>query len=118
MPKAEAMALITDATTPTAQLQVFKSGATTGLTHGLMTGFTSAPFTRQTMARSSTSRSSISALIRPLARTSASRAISGSIWVHRATGRPVALHHSGGDNPDRATASFIEDVFAAMGVTM
>jgi hypothetical protein len=43
---------------------------------------------------------------------------SGSIWVHRATGRPVALHHSGGDNPDRATASFIEDVFAAMGITM
>ncbi|MBK8920871.1 MAG: hypothetical protein IPM81_05090 [Saprospirales bacterium] len=38
MTVAEAMALIDDPTTPAAQLQVFKSGSTTGLTHGLMTG--------------------------------------------------------------------------------
>jgi hypothetical protein len=43
---------------------------------------------------------------------------SGSVWVHQATGRPVALHHSGRDAPDRATASFLEDVFSRLNVTL
>jgi hypothetical protein len=118
MPKAEAMALISDATTPTAQLQVFKSGAMTGLTHGLMTGFTSSPFTR---SDDGTQFNIPQLNIGPdpaFGENVSQPGDSGSIWVHRATGRPVALHHSGGDNPDRATASFIEDVFAAMGITM
>lgn len=118
MPKAEAMTLISDPTTPTAQLQVFKSGAMTGLTHGLMTGFTSLPFTR---TDDGTQFNIPQLNIGPdpaFGENVSQPGDSGSIWVHRATGRPVALHHSGADDPDRATASFIEDVFAALGITM
>ena len=118
MPKAEAMALISDPATPTAQLQVFKSGAMTGLTHGLMTGFTGTPFTRT----SDGTQFNIPQLnIGPdpaFGENVSQPGDSGSIWVHRATGRPVALHHSGADNPDRATASFLEDVFSALTITM
>ncbi|MCY1078764.1 hypothetical protein [Archangium lansingense] len=118
MPIAEVMALLADPNTPDAQLQVFKSGATTGLTHGLMSGFTSMPFTREDDGTQ---------FNLPQLRISPDPAFgenvsrpgdSGSIWVHRATGRPVALHHSGTDDPDRATASFLEDVFKQLKVTL
>jgi hypothetical protein len=118
MPKAEAMALIGNPATPTAQLQVFKSGARTGLTHGLMIGFTASPFTRGDDG----TRFNIPQLtIGPdpaFGENVSQPGDSGSIWVHRATGRPVALHHSGSDSPDRATASFLEDVVTALTITL
>ncbi len=118
MPKAEAIALIDDATTPVAQLQVFKSGSTTGLTHGLMSGYTSAPYTRSDDG-TQFNIPQLSILPDPAFGENVSqKGDSGSVWVHRATGRPVALHHSGRDNPDRATASFIEDVFTQLNVTL
>lgn len=118
MPKAEVINLLSDPATPMEQLRVFKSGATTGLTHGLMTGFTTAPFTRE----SDGTQFNISQLsIGPDAMFNENVSMpgdSGSIWVHRATGRPVALHHSGRDNPDRATASFLEDVATQLNITL
>ncbi|MBK6930903.1 MAG: hypothetical protein IPH12_08495 [Saprospirales bacterium] len=118
MTVAEAMALIDDPTTPAAQLQVFKSGSTTGLTHGLMTGYTSAPFTRSDdgtlfdipQLRIGPDPAFGENVSRP--------GDSGSIWVHRATNRPLALHHSGSDNPDAATASFLEDVANLLNITL
>lgn len=118
MPRAEAQALLDDPTTPMAQLQVFKSGNTTGLTHGLMAGYTTAPFTREDDG----TQFNISQLrIVPdpaFGENVSQKGDSGSIWVHRATGRPVALHHSGRDDPDRATASFLEDVATQLNFTL
>ncbi|MBD8078349.1 hypothetical protein [Cellulosimicrobium arenosum] len=117
MPVAEVMALLADSTTPTAQLEVFKSGATTGLTHGLISGFTATAFTRS----DGTSFTIPQLTIGPdpaFGENVSAPGDSGSVWVHRATGRPVALHHSGRDDPDSATASFLEDVFSQLGVTL
>lgn len=118
MPIAEVMALLADPTTPAAQLQVFKSGATTGLTHGLISGFTAMPFTRPDDG-TLFSLPQLTIAPDPMFGENVSQpGDSGSIWVHRSTGRPVGLHHSGSDSPDRATASFIEDVFRVMNVTL
>jgi hypothetical protein len=118
MPRAEAIALINNPATPVEQLRVFKSGATTGLTHGLMTGFTSAPFTRNDDG----TQFNISQLVigpDPAFGENVSQpGDSGLVWVHRATGRPVALHHSGRDNPDSAITSFLEDVASRLSITL
>lgn len=118
MPIAEVMALLADPTTPSSQLQVFKSGATTGLTHGLISGFTAAPFTRTDDGTQFNLPQLTIAPDPAFGENVSQPGDSGSIWIHRATGRPVGLHHSGSDSPDRATASFIEDVFRVMNVTL
>jgi hypothetical protein len=102
------------------QRQVFKSGATTGLTHGII----------RTLAPDGHSKSTwaIDQLIidrDPAFGEDASiPGDSGSVWVHTATLRPIALNHSGSrdadDNPtgDTAWASLLEDVFARMNITL
>lgn len=118
MPKAEAIALIDEPTTPVEQLRVFKSGSTTGLTHGLMSGYTAAPYTRND---DGTQFNIPQLTISPDAafgENISMKGDSGSIWVHKATGRPLALHHSGRDNPDSATASFLEDVALQLNFTL
>lgn len=118
MPIAEVMALLADPTTPTSQLQVFKSGATTGLTHGLISGFTAAPFTRSDDGTRFNLPQLMIALDPAFGENVSQPGDSGSIWVHRATSRPVGLHHSGSDAPDAATASFLEDVFRVLNIIL
>lgn len=102
------------------QRRVFKSGATTGLTHGVMRtlamdGHDSATWNIEQLIidRDSAFGEDVSI-----------PGDSGSIWVHTETLRPVALNHSGSrdenGNPtgETAWASLLEDVFAAMGVTL
>ncbi|MBT2419295.1 hypothetical protein J7F01_32495 [Streptomyces sp. ISL-22] len=44
---------------------------------------------------------------------------SGSVWVHSASLRPIALHHSGNVNDDNGgIASLLEDVQARLGITI
>ncbi|HYC92445.1 MAG TPA: hypothetical protein VEO54_24780 [Thermoanaerobaculia bacterium] len=117
MPKAEVLGLLADPTTPVASLQVFKSGATTGLTHGLMTGITGS-FTR---SDDGTAFNIPQLNIGPdpaFGENVSQPGDSGSVWIHRATRRPVALHHSGSDSPDSAVASFLEDVATALNITL
>lgn len=117
MTRAQATALINNPATPVAQLQVFKSGSTTGLTHGLMMS-TTMPFTR---GEDGTQFNIPQLNIGPdptFGENVSQKGDSGSIWVHRATGQPVALHHSGRDNPDLATASFLSDVFSQLNITL
>lgn len=102
------------------QRQVFKSGATTGLTHGLI----------RTVAPDGHGNAtwSIDQLIidrdPAFGEDVSIPGDSGSVWVHTASLRPIALNHSGSrdanDNPtgDTAWASLLEDVFARMNVTL
>lgn len=102
------------------QRQVFKSGATSGLTHGLM----------RTLAISGHGEATwtIEQLLidrdPAFGEDTSIPGDSGSIWVHSSTLRPVALNHSGArdaaGNPtgDTATASLLEDVFSRLGITL
>jgi hypothetical protein len=106
------------------QRRVFKSGATTGLTHGII----------RTLAPDGHDKSTwgIDQLIidrdqRPAFGEDVSiPGDSGSVWVHTATLRPIALNHSGSHdadgNPtgDTAWASLLEDVFdsSRMNITL
>ena len=104
------------------QRRVFKSGATTGMTHGII----------RTLAPSGHSKSTwnIDQLIidrdtRPgFGEDVSIPGDSGSVWMHTETLRPVALNHSSSrdanDNPDGNTAfaSLLEDVFSRLGVTL
>jgi hypothetical protein len=102
------------------QRQVFKSGATTGLTHG----------TIRTLAPDGHDKAtwSIDQLIidrdPAFGEDVSIPGDSGSVWVHTATLRPIALNHSGSrdadDNPtgDTAWASLLEDVLARMNITL
>ncbi|WP_257463083.1 hypothetical protein [Archangium lipolyticum] len=100
--------------------RVFKSGATTGLTHGMI----------RTLAPDGHDKATwgIDQLIidrdPAFGEDVSIPGDSGSVWVHTATLRPIALNHSGSrdanDNPtgDTAWASLLEDVFARMGITL
>ncbi len=95
------------------QRKIFKSGARTGLTHGLISGV--APIGH------SLSTWTIDQLIirqdpdfgEPVSRPGDS----GSIWVHTETLRPVALHHSGTEDDTQGNAALLEDVQRLMGIT-
>jgi len=102
------------------QRQVFKSGATTGLTHGLI----------RTLAPDGHGRATwgIDQLIidrdPAFGEDVSIPGDSGSVWVHSATLRPVGLNHSGSrdadGNPtgDTAWASLLEDVFDRLGIML
>ena len=96
--------------------QVFKSGATTGLTHGIIRTLAPDGHGKATWA--------IDQLIidrdPAFGEDVSIPGDSGSVWVHTTTRRPIALNHSGSrdadDNPtgDTAWASLLEDVFARL----
>jgi hypothetical protein len=110
------------ATTPASdpRRQVFKSGATTGLTHGLMRSFVPDGHPEANWSIDQLSIDRDPAFNEPVSIPGDS----GSVWVHTATRRPVALNHSGSvdadGNPtgDQATASLLEDVFRVLNVTL
>lgn len=96
------------------QRQVHKSGARTGLTHALMTALLPSGHGEATW-----SIDQLQLATDPLFNDPVSRGgDSGSIWVHTATLRPVALHHSGNDADTSGSASLLEDVQNALGITL
>ncbi len=96
------------------QRQVHKSGARTGLTHGIMTGF--APVGHDLVTWN------IDQLIIEtdpvFNELTSNEGDLGSIWVHTATLRPVALHHTGNATHTLARASLLEDVQNLMNITI
>jgi hypothetical protein len=96
------------------QRKVHKSGARTGLTHAIMTGF--APNGHD---KSSWSIDQLILATDPAFGELVSQpGDSGSIWVHTASMRPVALHHSGDGSGVSGFASLLEDVQTRLNITI
>jgi hypothetical protein len=96
------------------QRKVHKSGARTGLTHAIMTGFAPLGHDLSTWSIDQLTVETDPDFGEPVSR----EGDSGSIWVHTATLRPVALHHSGTDDDTLARASLLEDVQNLMNITI
>lgn len=96
------------------QRQVHKSGARTGLTHGIITGLAPLGHDLATWGINQLTIETDPAFNEPISRGGDS----GSIWVHTQTLRPVALHHSGNDADTVGRASLLEDVQNIMGITI
>ncbi|MFF6953819.1 hypothetical protein ACFZAD_34930 [Streptomyces iakyrus] len=97
------------------QRKVHKSGARTGLTHAIMTGFAPTGHDEATWNIDQLLLGTDPAFGEPVSR----QGDSGSVWVHSATLRPVALHHSGNTDDDNGGyASLLEDVQARLGITI
>jgi hypothetical protein len=97
------------------QRKVHKSGARTGLTHAVMTGFAPNGHDKVTWG--------IDQLLLGPDPDFGSEPVSqpgdsGSVWVHTASLRPVALHHSGDGTGVSGFASLLEDVQSAMDITI
>ncbi|WP_380674818.1 hypothetical protein [Salinigranum sp. GCM10025319] len=94
--------------------KVFKSGARTGLTHGLINGLAPDGHDEATF--------SIDQLIvvsdPDFDEEVSDSGDSGSVWVHTESRRPIALNHSGNleGDPERAIGSLLEDVEDQLGV--
>jgi hypothetical protein len=99
-----------------AERQVFKSGARTGLTHALMSGFTR--FNRDDGTNFTIDQL---VLIRDptISTLTNQKGDSGSVWIHKRTLKLVALHHSGSadDSGARGIGSLMEDVVSRLGIT-
>lgn len=96
------------------QRKVHKSGARTGLTHAIMTGF--APLGHDL---ATWSIDQLALETDPDFNELVSQpGDSGSVWVHTATLRPVALHHSGDGPGTLGRASLLDDVQRLMGITI
>jgi len=96
------------------QRQVHKSGARTGVTHGIMTGFAMLGHPESTWSIDQLTIQTDPVFDEPVSRGGDS----GSIWVHTATLRPVALHHSGTDDDTLGRASLLEDVQNRLNITI
>jgi hypothetical protein len=97
--------------------KVFKSGARTGLSHGLMIG--SSPWNEPrdddgTVFSIGQLRIGNDPDFEELV---ANKGDSGSIWVHTQSLRPIALNHSGNPEANTASASYLEDIAAWLGVS-
>jgi hypothetical protein len=97
------------------QRAVFKSGARTGLTHGFMNGLST--FTRDDDGTEFSIGQLVIVPDASLNDLAGDKGDSGSVWVHTATRRPVALNHSGNDS-GTAFGSLLEDVLAALNITI
>ena len=97
--------------------KVFKSGARTGLTHGLM-----AMLVKDGHPGAAWTIDQLKILPDPAfpAEPTSQQGDSGSIWVQTATMRPVALNHSGADPDDGSFAfgSLLADVQTRLGITI
>ena len=104
-----------------ANLRVFKSGARTGLTFGIIASTTAKGHTEATWNLGQLQINPDSDPAFGNNRDTNDKGDSGSIWVHHATRRPVALHHSVSTDPavpaKIGKASLLEDVQNLMQVT-
>jgi hypothetical protein len=96
------------------QRKVHKSGARTGVTHTIMTGFAPSGHDLATWSIDQLTLETDTDFNEPVSR----RGDSGSIWVHTETLRPVALHHTGTDDDTLGRASLLEDVQIRMNITI
>lgn len=96
------------------QRKVHKSGARTGVTHAIMTGFAPLGHPLASWSIDQLTLQTDPDFNEPVSR----QGDSGSIWVHTATLRPVALHHSGTDDDTLGRASLLEDVQNMMNITI
>lgn len=96
------------------QRKVHKSGSRTGVTHAIMTGFAPRGHDLATWSIDQLTLETDPDFDEPVSR----RGDSGSIWVHTATLRPVALHHTGSDDDTLGRASLLEDVQNRMNITI
>lgn len=96
------------------QRQVHKSGARTGVTHGIMTGFAPLGHDKSTWSIDQITIETDPVFGEPVSRPGDS----GSVWVHTATLRPVALHHSGTSDDTLGRAALLEDVQSRLGITI
>ncbi len=95
--------------------KVHKSGARTGVTHGILSTFAPSGHDLVTW--------SIDQMVIVSDPDFGSEPVSdhgdsGSIWVHTASLRPVGLNHSGSDDNLTAFASLLEDVQSRMDITI
>lgn len=103
-----------------ANLRVFKSGARTGLTFGIIASTTSDGHSKATWG---IGQLKVDPDPDPAFGNNAltnDNGDSGSVWVHHLTRRPVALHHSGPTDTSTANfgkASLLEDVQSLLQVT-
>lgn len=96
------------------QRQVHKSGARTGVTHAIMTGFAPLGHPLSTWSIDQLTIQTDPAFGEPVSRGGDS----GSVWVHTASLRPIALHHSGTDDDTLGRAALLEDVQTRMNITI
>lgn len=109
------------------ELRVYKSGARTGITHGIMTCIEpcmtsegldgvfrqySSQLRIEQISTSDLPESEQEAALQPVSRSGDS----GSIWVHLQTGKIVALHHSGADDDTSGHGTRIRDVMDKMNI--
>lgn len=94
--------------------KVHKSGARTGLTHGIITGFAPLGHDLATWNIDQITIETDPDFNEPVS----DHGDSGSIWVHTATLRPVALHHSGNDDRTVGRASMLADVQSRLNITI
>ena len=113
MTRAELDVIMTLPATDT-QRKVHKSGARTGVTHAIMTGFAPRGHSKSTWTIDQLTLQTDPDFNEPVSRGGDS----GSIWVHTDTLRPIALHHSGTDDDTLGRASLLEDVQRIMDITI
>jgi hypothetical protein len=98
------------------QRKVFKSGATSGFTHGIMTGLSPIGHPEASWSIDQLQITRDPAFDEPTSQPGDS----GSVWIHTETLRPVGLNHSGSadDSGDNGTASLLEDVQRLLNITI
>lgn len=97
------------------QRKVHKSGARTGTTHGIISGFAATGHDLVTW-----SIDQVIIVTDPAfgSETISDNGDSGSVWVHTATLRPFGLNHSGNSTGSTATASLLVDVQRLLNITI
>ncbi len=100
-------------------LRVFKSGARTGLTFGIINSTTTIGHTEVTWGLGQIGITTDTDPAFGNSMEISNSGDSGSCWVHHATLRPVGLNHSGEiSGADFAAASFLEDVQNILNITI
>ena len=99
--------------------KAFKSGARTGLTHAIITGFTTVGHDKVSWDTSVASLINFGPDPAFGNQDVSDKGDSGSVWFQSATMRPVALNHSGNlpGDPDVATGTLMADVARLMGIS-
>lgn len=98
------------------QRKVLKSGATSGFTHGIMTGLSPIGHPEASWSIDQLQIVRDAGFDEPTSQPGDS----GSVWLHTESLRPVGLNHSGSSDGsgDAATASLLEDVQRILNITI
>jgi hypothetical protein len=117
MSKSEAETIIEGTGMSDPLRKVFKSGARTGVTRGLMAAISPWSAPREDDG-TVFDLEQLRIVGDPDFEDPVSiKGDSGSVWVHSSTLRPIALHHSGNKENTRGWGAFLEDIAKRFGVT-